>query len=60
MSETPPRSLFPMGSLGIKKSNHKLLDYDQMRAMVKKLVEKPDKDPGKLPRACYLSTTSKT
>jgi len=49
-----------MGSLGIKKSNHKLLDYDQMRAMVKKLVEKPDKDPGKLPRACYLSTTSKT
>lgn len=35
---------------GIKKRNHKLLDYDQMRAKVKKLVEKPDNDLGKLPR----------
>jgi len=41
-------------------SNHELLDYDQMRAMVKKLVEKHDKDPGKLPRACYLSTIAQT
>lgn len=37
--------------LGIKKRNHKLLDYDAMRAKVKKLVEKPDKDVTKLPRA---------
>ena len=36
---------------GIKKRNHKLLDYDSMRARVKKLVEKPDKDTNKLPRA---------
>ena len=36
---------------GIKKRNHKLLDYDATRARVKKLVEKPDKDPTKLPRA---------
>lgn len=28
-----------------------MLDYDAMRAKVKKLVEKPDKDPSKLPRA---------
>ena len=38
-------------SAGIKKRNHKLLDYDATRARVKKLVEKPDKDPTKLPRA---------
>ena len=36
---------------GIKKRNNKLLDYDATRARVKKLVEKPDKDPSKLPRA---------
>lgn len=36
---------------GIKKRNHKLLDYDALRAKVKKLVEKPDKDVTKLPRA---------
>lgn len=41
---------FPDINECIKKRNHKLLDYDQMRAKVKKLVEKPDKDPGKLPR----------
>ncbi|KAJ6171684.1 BAR-domain-containing protein [Penicillium chermesinum] len=34
----------------IKKRNHKLLDYDSMRAKVKRLVEKPDKDATKLPR----------
>jgi hypothetical protein len=28
-----------------------MLDYDAMRSKVKKLVEKPDKDPSKLPRA---------
>jgi len=38
-------------SIGIKKRNHKLLDYDAMRAKVKKLAEKPDKDVTKLPRA---------
>ena len=26
-----------------------------MRAKVKKLVEKPDNDPGKLPRVCHSS-----
>ncbi|KAI9840853.1 MAG: BAR adaptor protein Hob3 [Sclerophora amabilis] len=36
---------------GIKKRNHKLLDYDATRARVKKLIEKPDKDVTKLPRA---------
>ncbi len=37
--------------IGIKKRNHKQLDYDNLRAKVKKLVEKPDKDATKLPRA---------
>jgi hypothetical protein len=36
--------------IGIKKRQHKMLDYDALRAKVKKLTEKPDKDPGKLPR----------
>ncbi|KAI0859481.1 BAR domain-containing protein [Xylaria cubensis] len=35
---------------GIKKRGHKLLDYDALRAKVKKLAEKPDKDVTKLPR----------
>jgi bridging integrator 3 len=42
---------FPDVNECIKKRNHKLLDYDATRARVKKLVEKPDKDPSKLPRA---------
>ncbi|KAM5444771.1 BAR adaptor protein Hob3 [Microsporum ferrugineum] len=42
---------FPDINECIKKRNHKLLDYDSMRAKVKKLVEKPDKDASKLPRA---------
>ncbi|KAF7115042.1 hypothetical protein CNMCM5793_001078 [Aspergillus hiratsukae] len=42
---------FPDINECIKKRNHKLLDYDAMRAKVKKLVEKPDKDATKLPRA---------
>ncbi|KKY16554.1 putative bar adaptor protein [Phaeomoniella chlamydospora] len=42
---------FPDINECIKKRNHKLLDYDAMRAKVKKLVEKPDKDVTKLPRA---------
>ncbi|KAJ5169163.1 BAR-domain-containing protein [Penicillium canariense] len=41
---------FPDVNECIKKRNHKLLDYDAMRAKVKKLVEKPDKDATKLPR----------
>lgn len=36
---------------GIKKRSHKLLDYDSLRAKVKKLADKPDKDVTKLPRA---------
>lgn len=35
----------------IKKRNHKLMDYDAMRAKVKKLVEKPSDDSRKLPMA---------
>jgi hypothetical protein len=35
---------------GIKKRNNKLLDYDRVRAQVKRLTEKPDKDVTKLPR----------
>lgn len=35
---------------GIKKRQHKMLDYDSMRSKVKRLTEKPDKDPAKLPR----------
>ena len=46
--------------IGIKKRNHKLLDYDATRARVKKLVEKPDKDPTKLPRAERESDLAKT
>ena len=36
---------------GIKKRNHKRLDYDSIRAKVKLLVDKPVKDRSKLPRA---------
>lgn len=36
---------------GIKKRGHKQTDYDAMRAKVRKLTDKPDKDPTKLPRA---------
>ena len=34
----------------IKKRSHKLLDYDSLRAKVKKLTEKPSDDVTKLPR----------
>ncbi|KAB8349538.1 hypothetical protein FH972_023564 [Carpinus fangiana] len=35
---------------GIKKREHKQMDFDRMRAQVKRLTEKPDKDATKLPR----------
>lgn len=35
--------------VGIKKRNNKLLDYDKLKAQVRKLTEKPDKDVTKLP-----------
>ncbi|RYC55089.1 hypothetical protein CHU98_g11128 [Xylaria longipes] len=41
---------FPDVNECIKKRGHKLLDYDALRAKVKKLAEKPDKDVTKLPR----------
>jgi bridging integrator 3 len=44
----------------IKKRNNKLLDYDSMRSKVKKLVEKPDKDVTKLPRAEREAEMAKT
>jgi amphiphysin len=52
MFVTSPRSLIaPISHFaGIKKRSHKLLDYDSLRAKVKKLVHKPDKDVSKLPR----------
>jgi hypothetical protein len=43
------RLTFPLLT-GIKKRNNKLLDYDRVRAQVKRLTEKPDKDVTKLPR----------
>ena len=46
--------------LGIKKRNDKLLDYDSCRAKVKRLVEKPDKDATKLPRAEREAELAKT
>ena len=48
---------FPDINECIKKRNNKLLDYDQMRAKVKRLVDKPDKDPSKLPRV-WMAVTS--
>ena len=42
---------FPDINECIKKREHKATDYDRMRARVKKLVEKPDKDVSKLPAA---------
>jgi len=42
---------FPDINECIKKRQHKLTDYDGVRAKVKRLVEKPDKDPHKLPAA---------
>lgn len=56
-----PRLSLPLGTdlrteltilllTGIKKRNNKLLDYDRVRAQVKRLTEKPDKDVTKLPR----------
>lgn len=35
----------------IKKRSHKKLDYDQTKAKVRKLIDKPAKDAAKLPRA---------
>lgn len=35
----------------IKKRAHKKLDYDQCKAKARKLIDKPAKDAGKLPRA---------
>lgn len=35
----------------IKKRSHKKIDYDQCKAKVRKLIDKPAKDAGKLPRA---------
>ena len=40
---------FPDVNECIKKRDNKALDYDSLRAKVKKLTEKPDKDASKLP-----------
>ncbi|OAL51237.1 BAR-domain-containing protein [Pyrenochaeta sp. DS3sAY3a] len=44
-------SYFPDINACITKREHKQMDYDRMRAQVKKLTDKPDKDVTKLPRA---------
>ncbi|ORY16071.1 BAR domain-containing protein [Clohesyomyces aquaticus] len=44
-------SYFPDINTCITKREHKQMDYDRMRAQVKKLTDKPDKDVTKLPRA---------
>ena len=51
---------FPDINECIKKRNNKLLDFDSMRSKVKKLVEKPDKDVTKLPRAEREAEMAKT
>ena len=60
LAPNAPPILTNNSTTGIKKRNHKLLDYDATRAKVKKLVEKPDKDPTKLPRAERDSDLAKT
>ena len=45
-------SIFPDFNDAIKKRQKKLLDYDRLRANVRKLVDKPSDDPQKLPRVC--------
>lgn len=35
----------------IKKRSHKKIDYDQCKAKVRRLIDKPSKDAGKLPKA---------
>jgi amphiphysin len=42
---------FPDINECVKKRQNKLTDYDGLRAKVKRLTEKPDKDAGKLPLA---------
>lgn len=44
-------SYFPDINSCITKREHKQMDYDRMRAQVRKLTDKPDKDVTKLPRA---------
>ncbi|KAI8837336.1 hypothetical protein BC829DRAFT_405152 [Chytridium lagenaria] len=43
--------VFPDFNDTIKRRQKKLLDYDQRRNAVKRLIEKPSDDPSKLPRA---------
>ncbi|KAJ3217458.1 hypothetical protein HDU67_007928 [Dinochytrium kinnereticum] len=43
--------VFPDFNDTIKRRQKKLLDYDQRRSAVKRLIEKPSDDPSKLPRA---------
>ncbi|KAI9653349.1 MAG: hypothetical protein M1831_006054 [Alyxoria varia] len=51
---------FPEINECIKKRNHKMLDYDRLRANAKRLTEKPDKDPQKLPLAQKEADAAKT
>ncbi|KAJ3190668.1 hypothetical protein HK101_008492 [Irineochytrium annulatum] len=43
--------VFPDFNETIKRRQKKLLDFDQRRSVVKRLIEKPSDDPSKLPRA---------
>lgn len=44
-------SYFPEINEAIKRRNKKLLDYDQSRSKVRKLIDRPSEDPSRLPRA---------
>jgi bridging integrator 3 len=44
-------SYFPDINACVTKREHKQMDYDRLRAQVRKLTEKPDKDASKLPTA---------
>jgi hypothetical protein len=46
--------VFPDFNEAIKKRQKKLLDYDRLRANVRKLVDKPSEDTSKLPRVSFV------
>ncbi|KAF8934891.1 hypothetical protein BGZ58_005368 [Dissophora ornata] len=50
---------FPQIEEAIKRRNKKLLDYDNSRSKVRKLVERPSEDATKLPRAEHEANTAR-
>ncbi|KAJ3411443.1 hypothetical protein HDV05_002178 [Chytridiales sp. JEL 0842] len=51
--------VFPDFNESIKKRQKKLLDYDRLNNVTKKLAEKPSEDPNKYPRALQESNQAK-